>query len=304
MTPSCLVIGAVNADLLATTTRFCAGDEAAALTGLVTAPGGHAANCAVALARLGSPVTLLGAVGRDQHGAMVRGAMVEAGVDVSCLQTVADAPTGIAFVFVLPTGERSMYLMHGANERLSEHGLADAVDAASPIIVFNPPEEIGAEIGRLNPDNPIVFAPGGIAAREVEQADPAFLEVVDYLVVNAPESRELTGAVGPADAAVALATRWELCATVTDGARGCWTAQGGLVEHCAAFAVATTDSTGAGDAFVAGFVHSLGRGEEVPAATRFGCAVGALATRQIGAQASLPFAEEIEPLLREHATLH
>lgn len=301
MNGGCVVIGAVNVDLLGTTRRFCGADEAEGLTEVRTEPGGHAANCAAALARLGSPVSLVAAVGRDEHGSLVRAAMAAAGVDTDHVQVVGDSPTGLAFVFVLPTGERAMYLMPGANRQLSAGGLEAALAGAGFVVYFNPPREIGSAVARTAAPAPILFAPGGAAAREVELADPALLAAASYMVVNAPESRELTQLESPREGALALSSRWDLCAIVTDGDRGCWVAGEGAVEHQDSYAVATADSTGAGDAFVGGFVHALGRGEGVSGAARFGCAVGALATREVGAQASLPTRSEIGPLLAAQA---
>lgn len=297
MSRDCVVIGAVNMDLLGVAGRLCGVEEAERLTALRTEPGGHAANCAVALARLGSPAVLYGAVGRDEHGSRVLAAAADAGVDVSHAQVASDHPTGLAFVLVLPDGERAMYLMAGANAHLSGDGIPAALERARTVVVFNPPAGVGSVVAEADTAAPVLFAPGGVAARVVEEAGPALLDASSYLIVNASEGRELTGATSPGEAALALAARWDLCAVVTDGERGCWLAEEGELEHQPGFGVEAVDSTGAGDAFTAGFAHALNRGEGAREAARFGCAAGALATRAIGAQASLPALAEVDYLL-------
>jgi ribokinase len=191
MTASVLVVGAVNVDILGRVNRLGRADEAVLLDQSVIAPGGHAGNCAVALARQSIEPRLLGSVGTDALGKFVVDSLHSRGVDVTFIQRSVANPTGVAFIPILPDGDRVLYVAPGANMALDDSAITDnSVGAAAGcemVIVFDPPETMfqplrDAMLGRQG-----VLAPGGLACSDSESLAP-LLEAASYLITNRPES--------------------------------------------------------------------------------------------------------------------
>jgi len=294
----CLVIGSINIDLLGRVERIGRRDEEVDVKNLTLAPGGHAGNCATALALLGTQVRLVGSIGNDVLGRLAGDALKGAQVDVDFLEHEDDRGTGLVFIPVLPDGDKTLYFARGANEALSIPHLEKAASECTTVIIFDPPCVLFSRLAEVARARIGVFAPGGLVFKApVEKLTP-LLGAVRYLVLNGPESRVLGGVNSPRQAAISLARRWDLSAVVTIGAQGCWIANPhGEAWHCPSFEVNVVDATGAGDAFVAGLCVALAQGRQPFAAIRTGCAVGALATRALGAQASLPHSAEVDALL-------
>jgi phosphomannomutase/sugar/nucleoside kinase (ribokinase family) len=295
------VIGSINIDLLGRVERIGRRDEEVDVKNLTLAPGGHAGNCATALALLGTQVRLVGSIGNDVLGRLARDALKDVQVDVDFLEHVDNRATGLVFIPVLPDGDKTLYFARGANEALSIPQLEKAASECTTVIIFDPPCALFSRLAEVARARIGVFAPGGLVFKTpVEKLTP-LLDAVRYLVVNGPESRVLGGVDSPRQAALSLAQRWDLSAVVTIGAQGCWIANpDGHAWHCPSFEVDVVDATGAGDAFVAGLCAALAEGRQPLAAIRTGCAIGALATRALGAQASLPLGAEVEELLSHH----
>lgn len=297
-----LIAGSVNVDLIGRVPRFGGRDEAVMLSQFTVAPGGHAGNCATALARLGARVRLVACVGSDALGTLVLGALRAAQVDVNFIEQHSEAATGIAFVPVLPDGDRTLYIARGANEHLSGRMLDRAAGDCSMMVAFDPPFTLFPRLAEVARQRVSIFAPGSLVSSGSVETLAPLLQSARFLVVNGPESRMMTALEDPRAAAQRLSTRWGIHAVVTIGKRGCWIADpAGEATHCPSFAIDVADATGAGDAFVAGFCSALARGEPPLAAVRSGCAVAALATRALGAQASLPAQTEVAMLLSSSA---
>ena len=310
MTAPVVVLGALNVDVLGRVAAFPGRDESAELGEFRVAPGGHAGNCAVALSRLGVPVRVAACVGVDPLADVALRELEALGVDCDHVERTDASPTGVVFIPVLPDGDKALYLGRGANESLSAETIASAAEGARHLVVFDPPRALLGDVAELARATPCVFAPGGVIATLPIESLAALLESAGALVVNEPEARAMAE-VGGGEAAVALARRWRLWAFVTVGSDGCWfSGREGELDHAPSIEVATTDATGAGDAFVAGLVSALVDDLPIRTAVTRGCAVGALATRGLGAQASLPDRAElvrasgspsVEPVLRRGA---
>jgi ribokinase len=117
--PEVFVVGSVNADLVVEVPRRPGPGETVSGTDLATLPGGKGANQAVAAARLGGRVAMLGRVGRDSVGDVVTAALSHAGVDAADVEALADVPTGVALITLTPDGENSIVVSPGANGRLA-----------------------------------------------------------------------------------------------------------------------------------------------------------------------------------------
>jgi ribokinase len=268
--PRLTVVGSINLDLVVQAERLPRAGETLSGTSFARIPGGKGANQAVAAARLGAKVSMVGAVGRDDHAEAALAGLREARVEERWL--VKDAPTGIALITVDAVGETTIVVEPGANAEL---GPDDLVLGASEAVLCQQeiPAETVAHAAKLAPRFFLNAAP----ARE--EAPEAELTVVNRLELEALGER--TGLV-----------------CVTRGAEGAVLLEDGEeVARAAPPPVEAVDGTAAGDAFTACLVVSLLEGRSRELALRRACAAGALAASRFGAQTSLPTAAEVDGLL-------
>lgn len=293
-----VVFGSINLDLVARVPRLAQPGETLAAESFAMHPGGKGANQALAAARAGAAVALVGVVGRDPFAAPALALLETGGVDLSNVRRVP-GPTGIALIQVNASGENAIVVIAGANAKLD----ADAIPAGwlrpSTILVLQqeiPATANAAVVGRAHASGARIV----LNAAPARPVDRRFLDHVDVLVVNEAEMRALAPAAGFPDApeafARAFASRRGATAVVTLGAAGAVAADAGSSCSLAAPAVAVVDSTGAGDAFVGTLAAALDRGSTLPAALAWGVAAGSLACKRAGAQPALPLAGEIAPL--------
>lgn len=288
-----VVVGSANADLVVQVERHPAPGETVLGSQLAVHPGGKGANQAVAAARLGARVALLGRVGADGHGRLLRESLERDGVDLGHLRGTA-AASGIAMIAVGPRGDNSIIVAPGANARLTE---GDVLDAA-PLLRSAPVVSLQLEIPL-----PAVLAAARLARRAVLNLSPAvavpdeLLALCDPLVVNEHEAALLLGAPGePERQARELLARGPRSVVITLGADGAVVAEDGVVRAVPSPRVAAVDTTGAGDAFTGALAWRLAAGEPLTEAAAFAARVGAAAVRRPGAQDSYPTLAEVEEL--------
>lgn len=303
MTASIVVAGSLNMDLLIRAPRIPRPGETIIGGAFHTVPGGKGANQAVAAARLGTQVSMVGRVGRDAFGETLLGNLEEDGIEHDFVVQDGEAATGVALIVVDDNGENSIVVSSGANMRLSPADVeaAEAVIAAADVLILQlevPLESVirSAELAR------------GHGVRVVLNPAPArplpdrLLSLVDVLVPNETEAALLTGLpVGTQEeaeaAAGALLGSGVDTVILTLGERGALPAHAGEMRVSPAFKVQPVDTTAAGDAFVAGLAVALAEGKGLDEAVRWGNAAGGLATTRLGAQPSLPSREAVEQLL-------
>jgi ribokinase len=260
------VVGSINLDLVAKVERLPRPGETLTGATLARIPGGKGANQAVAAARLGAQVRMVGSVGDDNNAADALVGLREAGVELAL--RVVDAPTGIAVILVADDGENQIVVVPGAN----------------------------AEVGD--------FSASGNVLCQLEIPDAAVRQARDqagWLCVNAAPARSLV-----VEADLVVANRYEAevvgeqpLLALTLGEEGA-----ALLEHGREVArarpprVNAVDGTAAGDAFTACLVISLLEGRDRDEALRRACAAGAIAASRFGAQPSLPTAGEVDAILR------
>jgi ribokinase len=272
---SIAVVGSINLDLVARCERLPRPGETLTDATFERIPGGKGANQALAAARLGADVAMVGAVGDDPFAGEALALLAAGGVDLGGVRRVAE-PTGVALIVVGEDGENQIVVAPGANAAArAADGLerADAVLCQLEIPVATVAEAAGrARFTCLN------AAP----ARELPDG---LLDDVDLLVVNRFEQE----AAGRFDGLTAL----------TLGAEGAVLLERGEEVACARPpAVEAVDGTAAGDAFTACLLVSLLEGREREEALARACAAGALAASRPGAQPSLPTAAEVDGILR------
>jgi ribokinase len=270
--PRLAVVGSINLDLVARAERLPRPGETVTDATLSRVPGGKGANQAVAAARLGAEVTMVGCVGDDDFAEEALAGLREAGVALDRIKRVP-GPTGVAVVTVDAAGENEIVVAPGANLAL----LPDDVDLPEVDAVLCQQEIPAATVARA-----AELAEG----RFFLNAAPARPDApeADVTIVNRYELEALSG--------------WRGLVCVTFGADGAMLLEGGEeLARADAPLVATVDGTGAGDAFTACFVVSLLEGRPPDEALRRACVAGALAASRPGAQPSLPTAEEVDALL-------
>lgn len=295
-----VVVGSLNADLVLAVDAIPEPGMTIASTGVHRFPGGKGANQAVALARLGASVAMVGAVGDDDDGAFLRGVLRQEGVDVDRVRTVAGVPSGLAVITVDGRGENAIVVVAGANASVGADAIAPGDLAGADLVVLQLEIPIGGVLAAARHGR-------AAGARIVLNAAPAvpmhpdLLHEVDALVVNASEARLLSGADDPIAAAAALRDAGPSVVVVTLGAGGAIVDDGRCVR-VAAFPADVVDTTGAGDCFTAGFAIGLADGLEAAAAARFAAAAAGLAVSRRGAQA-MPTRAEVESFLDLQASV-
>ena len=288
--PRVIVVGSINTDLVVVGERLPAAGETVSGGHFSQHGGGKGANAAVAAARLGAHVTMVGAVGRDPFGdealELLRGEGVETGWVAR-----AEAPTGVALIAVDAAGENQISVAPGANAELGADAVERALRAAGAgVVLTNHEVPLEARLAAARAaDGPVVLNPA--PAREIPDELYALGPI---LTPNAGEAAELTGEQDPEAAACALAACTGTPAIVTLGARGVLCARNGSDTFLApAPAVTPVDTTGAGDAFNGALAVALAEGRELRDAVGFAVAAAALSTRAEGAREGMPRRDEV-----------
>jgi len=295
-----IVFGSINTDLTLGVGHLPLPGETVLTAGYQTVPGGKGCNQAVAAARLGAAVRMVGAVGEDAMAAVPLAAMRDAGVDTRGVRVCAE-PTGIAAVMVAADGENAIVVASGANRTVRAEQLA-GVQAGDVLLC----------------QMEVPFAETAAALRQAKAAGAATLlnlapfgalpeaarGAVDYWLVNELEATALAAQVGVAatgDAlalARALAERLEATMILTLGSDGALAVtRTGEAWRASALPVEVIDTTGAGDAFAGGLAAALAQGEPLPDALGLASAAAGLACTGFGAQTALPAADDVAAVL-------
>ncbi len=295
MTGELVVLGSLNLDLVLPVAALPTAGQTVLGGELRRFGGGKGANQAVAAARLGGAVRLVGRVGADADGVFLRDDAASAGVDVSGVTADPGTTTGCALILVDDRGENIIAVAPGANARL------DATDAARATDRLRPGDTL---VCQLEVPMPVVAAAARAAhaagALVVLNAAPAvpvpatLFDDVDILVVNESEAR----AIGPPDPA-ALAASTGCAVVITLGAAGAAFAEPttGPATSVPSHPVDIVDTTGAGDAFVAALALARHEGAGLHEAVTFAAAAGALAVTAPGARGAVITRQTIHTLL-------
>jgi len=297
--PKITVAGSLNMDLCVETPRVPAMGETILGGGFFTSPGGKGANQAVAAAKLGADVTMLGRAGHDAFGAQLIGNLRANGVHTEHIRIAQEAPTGVA-VILLHNRDNCIIVDSGANALLSPEDIdeAEAEIAASDVLVLQLeiPLETARRAMELARAHGVKVLLNPAPARRLP-AD--FLALADVLTPNESECAILTGlpcyTLEEAERAAQALLRMgvpQVCVTL--GGEGVMYNDGDCMIHKSALPVPVADTTAAGDAFTGALAVSFGGGAGFSQAVDFALAVSALTVTRRGAQESLPSLAEME----------
>jgi ribokinase len=289
-------------DLVVTVPRLPQPGETVLGDGLGSYPGGKGANQAVAAARLGGQVAMVGRVGSDGFGAGLIENLDRNGVDSSGVERDPAAPTGAALIYVEAGGQNMIAVAPGANAMVGPE------DAQRAVAMLGPGDLLVMQL-----EIPIsVIAQAVLAARQAgafillnaapaQRLEPGLLSQLDALVVNEREATALTNdEQSPEDAAAALRAMGPRIAVITLGPSGSLFCDDTGVHRVEPFPVQAIDTTGAGDAFMGALAVALAAALPSAAAVRFANAAGAAATSSLGAQAALPRLDDLRRLFGLH----
>ncbi len=280
------VVGSINLDLIVSVERHPAPGETVIGGDCRQLPGGKGANQAVAAARLGSAVAMVGRVGDDAQGAWLRGALAGDRVDVTQVRVDRDAPTGMALIAVDATGENTIVVSPGANARVSARDVAKAGELVSGADVVLLQHEVPSEAVAA-----AIAAAGGLVVLNPAPAR-GLAGHVDVLVPNRGELEALAGGSGD-PLMLARSVTGARAVVVTLGAEGAVVVEGEHAERVPAPRVKVVDTTGAGDAFCGALAQALAEGAQLVEAARWAVRVAAVSVTRHGAQGGLPWREDL-----------
>ncbi len=298
-----VVVGSANIDLVVRAPRLPRPGETVGGARFYTAPGGKGANQAVAAARLGAEVYLVGRVGADAFGDQVRGSLQAAGVRLDFLVRDADEATGVALITVDSSGQNTIVVAPGANHCLTTADVeaAEAIIGSAQVVMaqLETPEDTVAAAASLARRYGAKFLLNPAPFRPV----PA--EVLRSAAVVTPNEIECQGLTGlpvesPDEAARAgqsLLTSGAPAVVVTLGSRGAMLCTPEAARHFPAWDVQAVDATAAGDAFAGGLAVALAAGRGLADAVYYAGAVAALSVTRPGAQPSMPGRAEVETFM-------
>lgn len=295
-----VVVGSLNMDLVTRASRLPRAGETLIGQTFSTVPGGKGANQAVASARLGADVAMIGCVGSDAYGTQLRDALRVEGIDCQAVSTV-DGSSGVALIVVDDSSQNAIVIVAGSNGELTPASLQafDAVLQAADVVVCQlevPMDTVGFTLKRGRELGKTVILNPAPAS---EPLPAEWYASIDYLIPNESEATALSGiTVDSLDSAKLAATQLIKAGAgkviITLGSQGALFTDGQTFEHLLAPKVKAVDTTAAGDTFVGGFAAALAGGKSEAEAIRFGQVAAALSVTRAGAQPSIPTLHDVQ----------
>jgi ribokinase len=300
-----LVIGSLNMDLIVRTPRRPASDEIIQADAFLQVPGGKGANQAVAVARMGAPVALLGCIGSDTVGQTLLKNIQAEGIETAGIFVTPEEPTGLGFITAAPNGYITNVYVPGANLKLTPQNVNDAWNNLQPADILvtqlqNPLESI-LEACQLATQAGIKVILNPSPARLF---DASLLPFVDILVPNQNSASRMTNIdiVSTKTAEKAAKKLIELGVKnviITLGDKGALIVSAdGNQTYTPAVPIKIVDTTAAGDAFIAALATALWEKRSLNSAVRMAVAAGAVTVSRVGGQTALPHRTEVDNLLR------
>ncbi|MFF4485756.1 ribokinase [Streptomyces sp. NPDC001544] len=287
------VLGSTNMDLVAYVEKAPQRGETVTGREFRTIPGGKGANQAIAAARAGATVSMLGAVGNDAFGTRLRSTLEHSGVDTDSLRTV-EGPSGTAHIVVDDEGGNAIVVIPGANGTVDhltpgDEGVIATADAL--LLQLEIPLQgvlAAAEAARRHGVRTI------LTPAPARPLPPELLASTDLLVPNEHEATTLTGRTDPLNAIAALLDQVPEVVITLGSEGGLYATRGAQPLVFSAPRVTAVDSTGAGDTFVGALAVALAEQRPVWDALAWAAAAASISVQRAGASVSMPYRPEIE----------
>ncbi len=303
-----VVLGSINMDMVLYTDRVPNKGETVIGKEFETFTGGKGANQAVAICRQGGDVSMIAKLGNDKFGDKLNKSLIDNNINVTNIKKDNGISSGIALVLVENDGQNRIVVISGANGKLSPEDVISAEaslnDCSYLVMQFEVPIktiEFAAALAKKKNIKTVLNA----SPLPSDPLSDELLQRIDFLVVNEIEAEGISGIpVLDVDsgkkAASTLQKLTDGTILLTLGENGSITAVNNEVWYNPPFIVESIDSTGAGDAFIGGFIGCLQKGYSLRKAVIHANAAGALATRFAGAQTSLPTYQETETFIKNN----
>ena len=302
--PNIVALGGINMGLIGTAERLPLPGETLRGHTFYSASGGKGATQAVAAARLGANVKMVGRVGKDMFGPILLDALKNDGIDVSGVAEDPDHASGVGMIVLNAERQNHVLAIYGANLQCNEDQLA-SVEAAL----------VGADALLLQMEVPFALSVSAARAAKAQGVttllDPApasdippeAFQHIDIITPNQTEAEYHTGiVVDDVPSAQAAAEILLKCgvgtAVVKMAEQGVYWASQGETGYVPAYDVEVVDTVSAGDAFTGALAVALGEGRSMQEAIRYGAAAGALAVTKRGVQTAMPSRTEVDDLYR------
>jgi len=284
--------GALNVDKLYRVNRIAREDEHSFITDFVEAAGGSAANTAVGLARLGLRIGYIGKVADDNEGKFLLNDFKKENVDIKGVAISKIGISGVVFGFIDEEGSRALYVAPGVNDSLAfEEINLDYVSNTEFLhftsFVGEKPFIAQNKLLKAASNVKVSFDPGELYARRGLTVLKQFLERCYFFSPNENELKLLTGK-GYREGSRVLLKEGASIVAVKLGRRGCYVTDGKESHLIEPYEVEVVDTTGAGDAFCAGFLYGLIKGKDLYECGRLGNFVASRCITKIGARDGLP----------------
>jgi ribokinase len=302
MPANVVVVGSLNMDLVTRAERLPRPGETLAGESFATVAGGKGANQAVAAARLGARVAMIGCVGADAYGVQLREALKGERVDCQAVTSIEGVSTGVALIVVDASSQNAIVIVAGGNGKLTPEAVmqADNLFLAADVVICQlevPQATVEHTLRRARALGKTVILNPAPATGPLP-AD--WYASIDYLIPNESEAAALSGlpVVSLETAKVAAKRLLGLGVgkvIITLGEQGSLFADARGFEHFPAQRVRALDTTAAGDTFVGGFAAALVQGKSEREAIAFGQAAASLSVTRAGAQPSIPYLDEVQP---------
>ncbi|MGW1556159.1 ribokinase [Streptomyces sp. NPDC002144] len=288
-----VVLGSTNMDLVTYVEKAPQRGETVTGRQFRTIPGGKGANQAIAAARAGATVSMIGAVGTDTYGTRLRSTLEHSGVETDLLRTI-DGPSGTAHIVVDDEGGNAIVVIPGANGTVDhlvpgDEGLIASADTLLLQLEIPMPAVVaGARTARAHGVRTI------LTPAPAQPLPPELLAATDLLVANEYEAVTLTDETDTVDAATALLEKVPAVVVTLGAAGSLYLARDAEPLAVGAPQVTAVDSTGAGATFVGALAVALGEERPIREALTWAATAAALSVQRPGASASMPYRSEIE----------